>query len=110
MCASSFGSGRNRWELLRDFHLDGRQWPDQSQGKDVVHGVDEVKLHLAAQILWILRQVLLIFFRKDRFEDSCAMSREQLLFQSANRKHLSTRSDLTRHGQVAPNGNLAQRT
>ncbi len=68
-----------------------------------------MQLHRLAQVFRHLGHVFLVVLRQNHFEQSGAMSRQQFLFQAADGKNLAAERDLAGHGQIAANGNLAQR-
>src|SRR5450631_259693 len=69
-----------------------------------------MKLHHALQILWKVCEILLVFPRQNCFKDAGTMSRQQLLFQSANRQDLAAQRDFSSHCQVATHCDLCKRT
>src|SRR6185437_2107783 len=68
-----------------------------------------MQLHGVAQVLRDFCEVFFVVLGKQDFEQSGAMRGQQLLFQSANGKHFATQRDFARHGDVATDGNSAQR-
>src|SRR5882762_1089214 len=86
-----------------------RQGPFQRNLQHLVHGVDEVQLHLVAQVFRYLRQVFLVVLGQNHLEQSRAMGRQQFLLQSADRQYLATQRNFARHRDIPPHRNFAER-
>src|SRR5687767_13864568 len=102
---------------LRDLNRGGRRRdryrrnsPLQSDREHLVHIIDEVYLHLLTDVLWYIREILLIFAGENRLKNSVAVRCQQLLLDSPDRQHLAAQRDLSRHRNVCPYRNTDERT
>jgi hypothetical protein len=94
--------------LLRYFFVEVGQRRLQRDLENLVHGVDEVQLHRAAQVFGDFGDIFLVVFGKDDFEESGAVSRQQFFFQTADGENFAAQRDFAGHGQVAAHGNFAK--
>src|SRR5260370_2784946 len=81
----------------------------QSDSQHLVHRLDEMELHQVANILWDIRQILLIIVREYDFVNAVPVGGKQLLFQAADGQHLAAQGDFTGHGYVAADRNPGER-
>src|SRR5215813_6355866 len=95
-------------------HLDRRDRQSlnlafQSDLQHLVHRLDEMELHQVPNILWDIRQVLLVISRQYRLMNAVPVGGQQFFLETPDRQHLAAQSDFTRHRHVTPDGYLRQR-
>src|SRR5579863_306084 len=80
----TFDRRRNLRDRLCSFFVELGQWAFQRDCQHLVHGVDEVQLHLVAKVFWDFRDIFLVLERQDDFKQARAMRGQQLFLQTAD--------------------------